>query len=168
MYFENIENITFTSSGKGTINGNGQKWWGAIQFLKHQENRPRLVHIKYSKNILVERLLLKDSPYWTFYAEDSDGLIIRHTDVDARWTNINYHTLIDLQAFNTDGFDVTGNNVHIHDCNIWNQGLLLLLLLFLLFLVVVVVVIVVVIVYVVFGCYCCCCEYILVLYYIFY
>lgn len=123
MYFENIQDIIFTSSGIGTLNGNGQKWWGAIQFLKHQEDRPRLVHIKYSKNILVENLLLKNSPYWTFYAEDSDGLIIRHTDVDARWTKANYHTLIDLQAFNTDGFDVTGKNVHIHDCNIWNQGL---------------------------------------------
>ena len=38
MYFENIENVTFTSSGKGVINGDGQKWWGAIQFLLHQEN----------------------------------------------------------------------------------------------------------------------------------
>ena len=31
------------------------------------------------------------------------------------------HTLEDLTAFNTDGFDITGRNVHIHDCRIWNQ-----------------------------------------------
>ncbi len=36
------------------------------------------------------------------------GMIIRYSDVDARWTNASTHTLLDLQAFNTDGFDVTG------------------------------------------------------------
>lgn len=121
IYLEYISDVIFTSTGKGILNGNGKKWWGAIKFLKHQEDRPRLLHIKHSQNVLMEHLLLKDSPYWTFYAENSDGLIIRHTDVDARWTNQNYHTLLDLQAFNTDGFDVTGKNVYIHDCTIWNQ-----------------------------------------------
>jgi polygalacturonase len=121
IYLTNIEKVVFTSSGKGTFDGNGTAWWGAIKFLKHQEDRPRLVHIKKSKDILVENLLFKNSPYWTFYAEDSDGLLIRHSDVDARWTNEDYHTLIDLQAFNTDGFDVTGKNVYIHDSYIWNQ-----------------------------------------------
>ena len=121
IYLENISNIKFTSTGKGTLDGNGRKWWGAIKFLKHQEDRPRLLHIKYSKNVLVENILFKDSPYWTFYAENSDGLIIRYSDVDARWSKQDTHTLLDLQAFNTDGFDVTGKNVYIHDCNIWNQ-----------------------------------------------
>jgi hypothetical protein len=121
IYLEDIENVIFTSSGKGVIDGNGKAWWGAIKFLKFQENRPRIIHIKGSKNVLVERLQLKNSPYWTFYAEKSNGLVIRHTDVDARWTNANTHTLVDLQAFNTDGFDVTGKNVYIHDCTIWNQ-----------------------------------------------
>eukprot|EP01033_Poteriospumella_lacustris_P014073 gene14073-10054_t len=121
IYLEDVENVIFTSSNKGTLDGNGKAWWGAIKFLKFQEDRPRLVHIKGSKNVLVERWLLKNSPYWTFYAEDSDGLLIRHTDVDARWTNADTHTLVDLQAFNTDGFDVTGKNVYIHDSVIWNQ-----------------------------------------------
>ena len=66
------------------------------------------MHIKYSKNVIVENLLFKDSPYWTFWAEYCNGMIIRYSDVSARWTNQDYHTLIDLQAFNTDGFDVTG------------------------------------------------------------
>jgi len=121
IYLENIEDIIFTSSGKGTLDGNGKEWWGAINFLRHQEDRPRLLHIVTSKNVIIENLLFKDSPFWTFFAEHCDGLIIRYSDVDARWTNANYHTLLDLQAFNTDGFDVTGHNVHIHDCNIWNQ-----------------------------------------------
>jgi len=115
MYFDDLENVTFTSSGKGTLDGNGKKWWGAIDFLKHQEDRPRLLHIANSKGIVIEYLLFKDSPYWTCYVENVDGLLIRYSDVDARWTNMDNHTYIDLQAFNTDGFDVTGKNVYIHD-----------------------------------------------------
>ncbi|RYH29912.1 hypothetical protein EON65_06860 [archaeon] len=121
IYLTDIEKVVFTSSGKGTLDGNGTEWWGAIKFLKYQEDRPRLMHILRSKDVLVENLLFKNSPYWTFWSEESDGLLIRHSDVDARWTNADKHTMIDLQAFNTDGFDVTGKNVHIHDCNIWNQ-----------------------------------------------
>lgn len=78
IYLEDIYNVKFTSTGKGTIDGQGQAWWGAVQFLIHQEDRPRILHIKRSKNILMENLLLKDSPYWTFYAEDSDGLFVQY------------------------------------------------------------------------------------------
>ena len=121
IQLENISDIIFTSSGTGTLNGNGEAWWGALNYLKYQENRPRLMHIIHSKNILVEHILFKNSPFWTFWAEYCDGMVIRYSDVSARITDIPEHTLIDLQAFNTDGFDVTGKNVHIHDCNIWNQ-----------------------------------------------
>ena len=31
------------------------------------------------------------------------------------------HTGIDLTAFNTDGFDITGNNLHVHDATVFNQ-----------------------------------------------
>jgi polygalacturonase len=48
-------------------------------------------------------------------------LIVRHSEISARITDLPYHGLIDMQAFNTDGFDVTGNNVHIHDCRVWSQ-----------------------------------------------
>ncbi len=121
IYLEDIEDFVMTSSGKGTIDGNGKAWWGAIQYLIHGRDRPRLVHIKGSKNVLVENMLFRNSPRWTFYAEKSDGLLIRYSDVTARWTKQDTHTILDLQAFNTDGFDVTGRNVHIHDSNIWCQ-----------------------------------------------
>jgi polygalacturonase len=121
IFFHNITNVVFTSSGKGTLDGNGQEWWGAIEFLKHQEDRPRLFHIDVSKNILVENLLFRDSPYWTFWAERCDGLVVRYSDFVVRWDRRDKHTLVDLQAFNTDGFDVTGKNVYMHDLNIWND-----------------------------------------------
>jgi hypothetical protein len=71
--------------------------------------------------LLVENLLMKDSPYWTFWVHSVDGLEVRYTDIDARRTTEDWHSTVDLTAFNTDGFDVTGKNVWIHDCNVWNQ-----------------------------------------------
>ena len=35
IYLSDLTDVTFTSSGKGTLDGNGQKWWGAINYLKH-------------------------------------------------------------------------------------------------------------------------------------
>jgi hypothetical protein len=121
MLIEKSNNITITSNNLGIINGNGNQWWGVYNYWKYGENRPRLLQIRNSSNILIENLLLKDSPYWTFYANDISNLEIRNTDIDARRTTLPYHNLYDLTAFNTDGFDVRGKNVYIHDVNIWNQ-----------------------------------------------
>ncbi len=125
LSFINLENVVFTSSGnrnsRGTFQGNGEIWWGAIQYLLHQEDRPRLFHIKQSKNIIFEKIRLINSPYWTFYAENCDGLVVRYSEIDVRWDQQDKHTYLDLQAFNTDGFDVTGQYVHIHDVVVWND-----------------------------------------------
>ncbi len=146
MYFEELNNVTFMSlnphSQKGLIDGHGQKWWGAIKYLLFEgnvesstfsffrnnyalplflENRPRLMHIYNSKNLLVDNIYFKDSPYWTFDASDVRNLEIRFTNVSARRTDIDYHDIFDMTAFNTDGFDVSGSNIWIHDCEIWND-----------------------------------------------
>ena len=123
--FENLEDVIFTSSGghdnRGTLQGNGKVWWGAIQYLLHQEDRPRLFHIGQSKNILFEKIRLINSPYWTFWATNCNGLVVRYSEIDVRWDQADKHTYLDLKAFNTDGFDVTGQYVHIHDVTVWND-----------------------------------------------
>jgi len=117
-----IQNVTFTSSGTGTLDGHGHKWWGipGIGYLIREENRPKLMKINQGRSILIENILFKNSPYWTFSA-DVDGLEIRHSSVDARRTDSDSHSVIDMTAFNTDGFDITGKNVWVHDCSVWNQ-----------------------------------------------
>lgn len=77
MYFENLDDVTFTSSGVGTLNGNGKGWWGYISYLEIAENRPRLMNIYNSGNLLIENLYYLNSPYWTFYAHDILNLEIR-------------------------------------------------------------------------------------------
>lgn len=89
--------------------------------MLYEEKRPRLLHIEKSRNITLEKLFLKDSPRWTFLSGDSDGLIVRNSKIEARITELEKHTLLDLTAFNTDGIDVTGRNVYIHDVDIWVQ-----------------------------------------------
>jgi len=106
---------------KGLIDGNGNGWWGAIEYLLIGENRPRLLSIYNSTNLLVENIFLKDSPYWTFLANDVSNLEIRFSQVDARRDDKPWHSWDDMQAFNTDGFDVAGSNIWIHDCTIWND-----------------------------------------------
>ena len=63
IYMENLSNILFTSrnsdGSKGVLDGNGRKWWGALRFLVHQEDRPRLLHIENTRNVTMENLFLK-------------------------------------------------------------------------------------------------------------
>eukprot|EP00931_Biecheleriopsis_adriatica_P090347 TRINITY_DN64348_c0_g1_i1.p1 TRINITY_DN64348_c0_g1~~TRINITY_DN64348_c0_g1_i1.p1 ORF type:complete len:448 (+),score=78.88 TRINITY_DN64348_c0_g1_i1:161-1504(+) len=124
LHFKNLTNVTFTSSTEGELNGAGAKWWGipGIGYLERKENRPRLLNIEKSQDIVVEHLFLKDSPFWTFLASTVNNLVVRYSRIDVRRDSDDGHDLIDLSAFNTDGFDlVSCNGVHIHDSSVWNQ-----------------------------------------------
>jgi len=121
--FFDIQNVTFTSSGVGTLDGNGETWWGlpGIGYLVRGENRPRLIEVKNSRDILFENWFFKNSPYWTFWVHGVDGLEVRFCEISAKRKDSDHHDIIDITAFNTDGFDVTGRNVWIHDCTVWDQ-----------------------------------------------
>lgn len=56
--FNDINNVTFTSSGMGTFEGNGAKWWGIpfIGYLERVENRPRLFKLNNPKDVLFENI----------------------------------------------------------------------------------------------------------------
>ena len=99
IHFFNIYNATFTSSGIGTFNGQGETWWGlpGIGYLVREENRPRLFNIVNSKSILVENLYFLDSPYWTFYVHDVDGLEVRFCEI--RLPLILYRCSVKFQSF---------------------------------------------------------------------
>ena len=122
LHFDQPENVIFTSSGKGTLDGRGKKWWGlpGIGYLERAENRPRLFSMGSAKNVKVENILFKNSPYWTFWAPGADGLEISHCDIFAsREDKPTGHGGLELTAFNTDGFDVTGT---MFGCMIWRMS----------------------------------------------
>jgi len=70
----------FTISGKGTINGNGLRYWKSFwlrrtfnpQCTNMDEMRPRLVYISNSKNVQISGVHLKDSPFWTTHLYKSE------------------------------------------------------------------------------------------------
>ena len=68
-----IGNDGFTISGKGTINGNGLRYWRSF-WLRRQYNpkctnleelRPRLVFISDCKDVEITGVRLMNSPFWT-------------------------------------------------------------------------------------------------------
>ncbi|EGG14552.1 hypothetical protein DFA_12328 [Cavenderia fasciculata] len=119
--FSNFNNVTFTSTYQGILNGQGEAWWGLLGYVEYHENRPRMLSLGYSSNILLENIVFINSPYWTVWIYNVDGLEIRQSHISNRRNDYDGHDFYNLEAFNTDGFDVTGRNVWIHDCTVWNQ-----------------------------------------------
>ena len=101
LRFEHVANVTLTSSGRGTLDGQGKAWWGYMEYLRIQENRPRLLEMSQLQGVLVERLLLTNSPYWTSWFSGVDGLEIRYSDIMNRRSDYEGHDLFNLGAFNT-------------------------------------------------------------------
>ena len=48
-------------------------------------------------------------------------MTVRYCTVYAARRNHQFHDLFDITAFNTDGIDVVGEAIHIHDCSVWCQ-----------------------------------------------
>lgn len=119
-------NVTLKASSserRGLIDGRGSNYWGipVIGFLELVEHRPRMVQFSLVSDLLVENLIFQDSPYHTLFMESVQNATVRHVSIVARRTPHDGHSWIDLSAFNTDGIDVSGTNVHIHDVDIWTQ-----------------------------------------------
>jgi polygalacturonase len=63
----------FTISGKGTIDGNGLRYWKSFWLRRAvnpkctnmDELRPRLIYLSHCKDVQVEGLHLMNSPFWT-------------------------------------------------------------------------------------------------------
>ena len=79
----NADNVDgFTISGKGTINGNGLRFWEEFwirrKFNRQCTNlealRPRLVYISNSKNVQVQDVHLINSPFWTNHIYNSERI----------------------------------------------------------------------------------------------
>lgn len=134
FYAYKVERIAIT--GRGIINGHGQKWWSAAESKNLTEGRnkwqkisdslnknillpddarqtkkgflrPPLFQPMYSKNILVEGVTVINSPFWTITPEFCENVTIHAVTIE------NPHSP------NTDGINPSScNNVHISDCHI--------------------------------------------------
>ncbi len=74
----------FTISGKGTINGNGERYWRAFwlrrkwnpQCTNMDEQRPRLLYVSNCINVQVSGISLINSPFWTSHYYKCENLKI--------------------------------------------------------------------------------------------
>ncbi|SIN80601.1 Polygalacturonase [Chryseobacterium scophthalmum] len=63
----------FTISGKGTLDGNGLRFWKSFwkrrewnpKCTNMDEMRPRIIYVSNSKNVQVEGITIKNSPFWS-------------------------------------------------------------------------------------------------------
>jgi len=123
LFVEKSRNFTVTSNHRGLIDGQVSQYWGIpfIGYLELVEHRPRLLRFNLTSELLIENVVLQDSPYHTLYLQGVNNVEIRNVSIVARRTRRDGHSFLDLSAFNTDGIDVSGRNVHVHDVDIWNQ-----------------------------------------------
>jgi hypothetical protein len=72
ILIEDTVGLTLTSSGAGTVDGNGESWWGYVNYLRYAEDRPKLMTIQNATDVLVE--------HWHFRR----ARIIRSTPMTSR------------------------------------------------------------------------------------
>lgn len=106
------ENVAIT--GEGTIDGRGVGFYtaglqaGGKFFRKPPHPRPRMVQFYRCRNVRFEGVEFKDSPGWTFWIRECEG-------VEA--SRLRIHG--DQRMINNDGLHVDGcRRVFIHDCDI--------------------------------------------------
>lgn len=107
----------FTISGKGTIDGNGLRYWRAFWLRRafnptctnKDEMRPRLVYVSNCKNVQLSNVRLVNSPFWTthFYKCENVKLLSLYI----------YSPKAPVKAPSTDAVDVdVCTNMLIKNC----------------------------------------------------
>jgi polygalacturonase len=98
-------------TGKGTIDGQGAKWWEAFRKIKgtadekKHPRRPNLVDLNKCRRVLVQDVLLTNSPNFHLVPRDCDDVTIEGIRIIAP-----------EDAPNTDGIDPSGHNYLITRC----------------------------------------------------
>lgn len=136
FYANSVENIAIT--GRGTIYGHGKKWWDFVEGYKEGQPRsrwqlefdrlnrsillpddpkqmkrgflrPPFIQFMHSNNILIQGIIIRDSPFWTINPQFCNNVTVHAVTIINPGHN----------APNTDGINPEScSNVHISDCHI--------------------------------------------------
>lgn len=82
----NANNVAIV--GKGVIDGQGPSWWERYRDARaagagSATNRPRLIHIANSREILIEGVTLLNSPSFHLVTKDSENITVQDTTIRA-------------------------------------------------------------------------------------
>jgi len=75
-----------TIIGKGTIDGNGEVWWGPAEEARRKTPgytlpRPNLIVLTRCKNVRLENITLQNSPKFHFVPKNCDGVVVSNVTV---------------------------------------------------------------------------------------
>ena len=70
--------------------------WPLIGYVQIEEQRPRLLLFNLTENILIENIILQDSPYHTLYLDAVNHVEVRHISIINRRTYHDGHSFVDL------------------------------------------------------------------------
>lgn len=111
----------FTISGKGTINGNGKRFWEEFWIRRRinrnctnlEAMRPRLVYVSNSRNVTVQDVHLINSAFWTNHFYKSERIKYLYCTIYAP------HEPQDAKAPSSDALDLdVCRDVLVHGCDI--------------------------------------------------
>jgi len=121
QYFPAIINADglngFTISGKGTLDGNGLRFWKAFwkrrqwnpKCTNMDEMRPRIIYVSNSKNVQIEGITVKNSPFWSTHYYKSEFVKLLNLTILAPKEPV--------KAPSTDAVDIDGcTNFLIKNC----------------------------------------------------
>eukprot|EP01084_Bolivina_argentea_P298337 514093_1 len=105
---KNLSNISIY--GNGLINGNGQIWYPLIN-THEVSGRPHTIWIEYCQNVSIYNITILNSPAYNLNLHQNKDVIVH---------DINFTAPSFLIAPNTDGIDISSQNVHIYNSYIAN------------------------------------------------
>lgn len=120
----------FTISGKGTLNGNGLRYWKSFWLRRKvnpkctniEELRPRLIYISHCKNVQIEGIRVMNSPFWSthYYKSKNVKLLNLRITSPAKPVKAPSTDAIDIDA--CENFLVKGCYMSVNDDAIALKG----------------------------------------------
>jgi polygalacturonase len=103
---DGLKNIAVT--GRGIIDGRGERWWQLHRAKTLDAPRPRLIAFSNSTNVLIEGVTLTNSPAWTINPVRCENVTVDQVTIRNP-----------ADSPNTDGINPDScRNVHISNCHI--------------------------------------------------
>jgi len=132
VLFSGVTNVTLTSSNRlGGLEAEGCLHWYTQRTFDNVNGGNKMLHFMYdnittfaSSQILVEYIQVQNGPFWQTFYEKVVNVEIHHVKVNVDCSPLKPNTVIkealDSIAKETDGIDVWGTNVHIHNVEVSN------------------------------------------------
>ena len=123
LHFTNCTRLVMT--GKGTIDGQGYRWWVECVFNFLQHGRPHLVYMENCTNVLVENITMRNSPQFHLVTKHTNNFTVQNVliwvDVTAQQKLLKSSPWkLPMFPLNTDGIDPSGTNILIQNVTINN------------------------------------------------